>query len=50
MKNLDVKALRDEITMMISEKLKKDITINEQRAHNRDLTRQNQYMANQTRT
>jgi len=34
MKNPDVKAPRDEITMMISENRKKGIVINEQRVQN----------------
>jgi len=40
MENPDVKALRDEITMMISENHKKDIAINKQRAQIQDLTKQ----------
>ncbi len=47
MKNPDVKALRDEIILMISENRKKDIAINEKRAQIQDLTKQDQYMAKQ---
>jgi len=47
MENPDVKALRDEITMMISENRKKDRIIDELAKQMQDLTKQNQYMTKQ---